>query len=73
MSEFESELVGFDFKDEVIMFAEKHFKDLDWLSTYVTDFVLPSDFEEKLLAEIKETFIERILEEWERLKNNLTC
>ena len=68
MPVIESVLVKFDINDEVKMFAGKEFEQFNWLACYESNYDLPIDFEEKMLSAIKETFIERIFEEWEKLK-----
>jgi hypothetical protein len=67
-----NELVILHSKEEVEKFANLLFGDFGWMDSYHSDYEnsLPEDFNSKLIATIKDVFIERIVERWIRDKED---
>lgn len=67
--DFEDELQKIKTKKEAIRFAENKFEDFNWLALYEAD-EKPSDFNDKLLREVKDLFKENVIEMWQEFREN---
>ena len=72
--ENERELSSLTLKEDAKKFAIKYFESFDYEQLFdvlfISDYDLPSDFNQKLFEAIKEALIYEILEKWEWLKDN---
>jgi len=62
--DFDDALQKLKTKDEAVRFAENKFEEFNWLTVYKSD-ETPLDFDVNFLKELRELFVETVLELWQ--------